>query len=359
MKELDDKFNRLMFKLGTGQRRRLYLKLAKMMENGTPILDALISIYQRRVTAGQQKHALSIALDDWIKKVQNGMKLSQAMIGWVDHDEQMLISAGEQSGNIDGALVSTAEIMVAKKRIRWAVIGGIAYPAFLLMLAFGLLVMFSYKIIPQFSRVVPDDKWQGIARLMINSAEFTRDWLPVITLILVGLIVAFFYSLPRWTDGLRIKLDRFIPYSIYRILIGSTWMISFAALVNAGVRIETALQQLESNSAPWLKVRIASCLRGMRSGLGVGDALAKAGYQFPDPEIIDDLGVYSKFSGFDQALDTIGREWITESVERIETLMKVVFGVSLLLVAALVIFEVGGLIAMELQMASIMQTRYR
>lgn len=359
MKELEEKFNRLMFKLGSAERRRLYLKLAKMMENGVPILDALLSIYERRVTAGMQKHPLTMALEDWCKKIQNGMKLSQAMAGWVDHDEQMLISAGEQSGNIDKSLISTAEIMVAKKRIRAAVIGGIAYPTFMLMLAFGLLIMFSYKIIPQFSRVVPDDKWQGAARLMIDSAQFTRDWLPAITLIVVGLIVAFFYSLPRWTDGLRIKFDRFIPYSIYRILVGSTWMISFAALVNAGVRIETALLQLESHAAPWLKVRIASCLRGMRSGLSTGDALAKAGYQFPDPEIIDDLGVYSKLSGFDQALETIGREWITESVERIESMMKVVFGVSLALVAALIAFEVGGLIAMELQMASIMQGTFR
>lgn len=359
MNDLNEAFNRLVFKLGSAARRRLYLKLAKMMENGTPILDALNSIHQRRITAGQQKSQLTMALEDWIKKIQNGMKLSQAMAGWVDPEEQMLISAGEQSGNIEKALVSTAEIMVAKKRIRSAVIGGVFYPTLMLILSFGLLVMFSYKIIPQFSIVVPDEKWHGIARLMIDSAQFTRDWLPVVTVFLVALIILFFYSLPRWKDGLRVKFDRYIPYSIYRILVGSTWMISFAALVNAGVRTENALQQLETNASPWLKVRIASCLREMRSGHSIGDALARSGYQFPDTEIIDDLGVYSKFSGYDQALEILGREWITESVERIETMMRFVFGLSILLVSALIAFEVGGLIGMELQMASIMQGAYR
>lgn len=136
-------------------------------------------------------------------------------------------------------------------------------------------------------------------------------------------------------------------------------MISFASLVAAGVRIENALQQMSIGTSPWMKARIDACLRGMRAGLNPGDALHKSGYGFPDREIIDDLAVYARLSGFDQALSIIGKEWITESVEQIQEMMKVIFGISILIVGLFIAFMVGGLIGMELQMASIMQGTYR
>lgn len=358
MDELNYKFSRFMFRLGSDKRKRLYRKLSKLLGNGVPILDALVSLYNPLVEAKRTKEGIAIALNEWMQKIRNGKKLSQAVEGWVDNDEMMLIAAGEASGNLDSSLASVAEIMDAKQKIRKAVIGGLTYPAIMMMIVLGVLIMFSFKIIPEFSRVVPADSWHGVARVMINIADFCRQWLIAILFVLVSLICAFFYSLPRWTDGLRIKLDLYLPYSLYRIVLGSTWMIGFAALVGAGMRTELALQQLAASSSPWMQTRINACLRGMRSGANPGEALRKSGYGFPDREIIDDLAVYSKLSGFDVALSIIGREWITESVEKIQSLMKVVFSLSVALVGFSIAFLAGGLVGMELQMAAIMQGTY-
>ncbi|MDP3008256.1 MAG: type II secretion system F family protein [Methylococcales bacterium] len=359
MNDIEYKLNRALFKMDAAGRRRLWTKLSKLINNGVPILDALGSMHARRVENGNPKHPTTLALADWMDKLKNGRRLSQAIDGWVDRDEQMLLAAGEQSGKLDEALTSAAEVMEAKKKIRGAVIGGLIYPVVMMCIAIGVLIMFSFKIIPSFTGIVPDEKWHGIARFMIDLANFSRSWIWLIVAIIIAVITAFFVSLPRWSEGFRIKLDKYPPYSVYRMLQGSTWMISFAALVSAGVRIENALQQLSEGASPWLLARVQSCLRGMRSGLHAGDALAKSGYGFPDLEIIDDLGVYSKLSGFDQALSIIGREWIKESVESIQVMMKVIFGISLLFVGMFVAFMVGGLVGMELQMADIMQTSYR
>lgn len=358
MRDIDYRFNRFMFNFDADGRKRLWKKLAKLISNGVPIMDALKSIHSRRVESGGGKDATSMAIGEWLDKLRNGRRLSQAIEGWVARDEQMLIAAGEQSGNLDKALESTAEIMEAKKKIKKAVIGGLTYPGIMMLVAFGVLIMFSFKIIPAFSRVVPDEKWTGIARIMIDVANFSRDWLPIIILIIIAAMIAFFVSLPRWSEGMRIKLDKFPPYSIYRMLQGSTWMISFAALVGAGVRVENALKQLSENASPWMFARVQACLSGMRSGLHAGDALAKSGYGFPDIEIIDDLGVYSKLSGFDQALAVIGKEWINESVEKIQGMMAVIFGISVLVVGLFIAGMMGGLIGMELQLATIMKGGY-
>lgn len=359
MSDLELKINRFLFRIDAKARNRLWKKLAKLINNGVPILDAINSMHARRVESGDTKHPVTLALADWRDKIKNGRRLSQAIEGWVQRDEQMLIAAGEQAGKLDDALASTSEIMAAKKKIRSSVIGGMFYPILMMMIAIGVLIMFSYKIIPSFTNAVSDEKWHGIARFMIDVANFSRDWIWLLVIITVGVITAFFYSLPRWSSGLRIKLDQYPPYNIYRMLQGSSWLISFAALVSAGVRVENALIQLADGAQPWLRLRVQACLRGMRSGLNAGDALAKSGYGFPDKEIIDDLAVYSKLSGFDQALATIGREWIADSVENIDFMMKIIFGISLLLVGGVVAFMVGGLIGMELQMAEILKTTYK
>jgi type II secretory pathway component PulF len=359
MANIELEINKMLFKADAAHRRRLWMKLSKLLSNGVPIIEAISTLYERRIAIRKRGDATTMALAEWMRSIKNGGKLSEAAQPWIFSDEQMLIAAGEQSGTLHVALNSVVEVMEAKKKIRSAVIGGLTYPAIMLVIAFGVLIMFSYKIIPAFAGIVPDEKWTGIARTMIDFANFSRDWMAVIVVAIIATIFIFFMSLPRWSAGARIVFDRYPPYSIYRIMIGGTWMISFAALVAAGVRLENALQYLARGASPWLELRINTCLIGMRSGLSVGESLARSGHEFPDPEIIDDLSVYSKLSGFDEAISILGREWISESVDRIQGMMKAVFSFSILVVGLFIAFMVGGLIGMELQMSQIMRSSYQ
>lgn len=339
------------FRSNTRARRRLWNKLAKMIGNGVPILQALESLRKRRIDAGAEKHPTTVALTDWCKKLSNGDRLATALREWVDNDEQMLISAGEQAGEMERSLHSAARVMEARSQIRSALVGGLAYPGFLVLLAFGGLYLFGYKIVPAFTAPVRTDPWHGMARLIVDASAFVQDWLVWMIAALFAVTVAFLISLPRWATGrTRVLVDRYPPYSIYRVLQGSTWLIAFSALVESGMRVEAAMEQLSRNATPWMRTRIDACLRGMRSGYSVGDSLARSGYEFPDREIIDDLGVYSSLSGFDTALGILGREWLTESVEAIRRLMMVVFGIGIAIVGVQVIFMVMGLFALQMQL---------
>ncbi len=336
-------------------RRRLWLKLAKLIGNGVQILQAVDSIRDRRVASGGGKDPETYALTAWTSAIKNGARLSRAMEDWVTLEEMMLISAGEQSGTLESALRSAARVMEGRKRIRSAVYAGLAYPFVLLLMAIGILFLFGFKIVPAFTKVMHGAEWLGIAKLMIMVSNFAQDWLWIAVLGIGGLIVLFFLTLPYFDGPLRVLLDRYTPYSIYRVMQGSTWLIALAAMVDAGLRIEIALEQLAEGAPPWLHRRISTCLAGMRSGHSMGDALTRAGYEFPDREIIEDLGVYSTLSGFEDALSMLGREWLDESIEQIEARMKVVFGISLLCVGVLIAFLVSGLMDMELQMSRAMQ----
>ncbi len=349
--------NQSLFRQSGDQRRRLYLKLGKLLANRVPLLDALKSIKDRRGPSSQDP--MGLALEDWISHLNNGRRLSQAISDWVPNDERMLIDAGEQAGKLDETLEQVCVSIISKKNIRSALLSGLTYPLILALMAIGVLLLFSYKIIPEFGKIVPDEKWTGVGRVMIRIADFTQSWIIWILAAGLLLVIVFFMLLPRWSDGLRSRLDRYIPFSVYRMLHGTTWMISLAALVNSGVRVENALIQLAESGSPWLKARTQSCLRGMRSGLTLGDSLNRSSYQFPDKEIIEDLCIYSQLSGVDEALSILAKEWMEEGVKKIQALMRMVFSVSVCVVGFVVVFMVSGLISMQLQMATLVQQAYR
>ncbi len=344
-------FNILQFKFDTNARTRLWRKVGKMIGDGIPIISALEEIRALR----SKKEPMAQALSEWIAQMNNGRKLSEAAKDWVSSEEIMLLTAGEQSGTLPETMNSIVIVTKAKTNIVAAIRNGLLYPAFLVGVAFGLMYLFSYKIIPAFTTAARGDYWTGMARTIVDSAAIVQNWLHWFALVLVGLVVALFMSFSRWSSRTRTVWDRHVPYSIYRIMIGASWLIAMAALLEAGVRVEKALEQLMAQSGPWARVRIAAALRGIRSGLNLGDALHVSGYEFPDREIISDIRIYATKSGVDEAMRTIADEWIEESVERIRSLMRVIFGITLIIVALLLMFEVAGLLSLQLQLMSIMQ----
>jgi len=348
------KFAKYSFSTDSTLRRRTWLKLAKLIENGVQIRSAIETMRDRRVKAKSETDNLVIAYGDWTKAINNGKRFSDSIAGWVKPEERMLIAAGEQSGRLELALRSAVELIVTSGKIKSAVMRGMMYPVVLLLLSFGILYLFGYKIIPAFSKVVKDAEWTGVAASMVSVSHFVQDWLWLVGIVAITIAIAFFVSLPIWVGSLRAKFDAYAPYSIYRIVSGGTWMVAFSALVGAGVRAESALEMLSANATPWLKERINGCLAGMRNGFTVGDSLARAGHGFPDPEVIDDLGVYSSLSSFDQALAIIGEEMMNDGIERVERSMTVLFNVGLVVVSLLLSWMISGMLAMQLQMAGVL-----
>jgi type II secretory pathway component PulF len=353
-------FSRFVFRNVDGNaRRRLWEKLIKMMGNDVQLLQAIDEIRDRRIKSGAKNDPETVALGAWGKSLRNGMRLSSAIDGWASPEEVMLISAGEESGRMISAMQSTIQLMEAKRAILGAIIAGLAYPAVLLLMAFAVTYLFGFKIVPAFSHVARGDEWTGMARALINISWFAQNWLWLAAAISAGLVTVFFLTISRFDGAPRVYLDRFAPYSIYRILQGSTWLIAVSSLVGAGMRVEAALQQLSRHGSIWLSNRIEDTLAEMRCGMNLGEALRRTGFNFPDPEIIDDLCVYASLSGFEQSLKHLADQWLHESVSRIRAKMRGVFGVSILGVGGYIAFLVTGMMQMQLQMSDMLQKTIR
>lgn len=349
--QLNKAFSQWSFKGDTKTRQNLWRKVSKLLRDGIPLIAGLQEIRALR----KPTEPISIAIQEWVRGLNNGRQFSEVIRPWVSTEENMLIMAGEQSGTLEESLQSVVKVSKASAAIKSALVSGLSYPFFLLLLSFGALYFFGFKIIPAFSKAARPDAWTGVARTMIDAAGFIQNWLLWIGLFVALLVVAFFISLPRWNSSVRVALDRFAPYSIYRIMQGSSWLIALSALVGAGIRIESAIEQLGNNASAWARLRSDSALKGLRAGRNLGESLERSGYEFPDREIISDIRLYATKSGFEDALRLIGDEWITASVERIQGLMGIIFGISMLIVGGVIMFIAAGFVAMQMQLTQILQ----
>jgi len=152
-----------------------------------------------------------------------------------------------------------------------------------------------------------------------------------------------------------VKLDKFGPWAIYRTLIGGTWLITTAALLKAGVRLEDAVRQTAEGADPWLSDRLKAITSGLSRGMNLGESMLRSGYDFPDVDIIDDLMIYSKYSGVDSAMESLAKQWVNDSVEIVKLKMGAIFSIGIVVVALTIGFLVGGFIDMQMQMTDIVK----
>lgn len=344
-------FAKLLF--STGQRKKIYSKLSKLMKNGVPILQALDAIYGRSKESKGEGDSSTIALKAWMESINNGASFSDSIADWVPEQEYLLILSGEDSGQLESSLMVAIEVMESLKKIKGAVLSGVLYPFILVSIAVAIAYMFGTKLYPAFLRLASEDKWDGIAVYAFKFSHFINDWLFILIAAVAAVIAIIVWSLPRWDTSLRIKADRMLPYSLYRIVIGSTWLISLSAMIGAGKRVQDALISTERRASPWLKTRIRACRIKMGQGYNMGEALTEAGHDFPDKEIVEDLGIYASISGLDEALEILGRESSTETIDRVNAQAAIAFVFGLAFVTALLGFLISGLISMQLQIATI------
>ncbi|MGN6668719.1 MAG: type II secretion system F family protein [Trinickia sp.] len=340
-------------------RLRLYRKIGKMLSNGLPLLRVLDELELRASSDGREPNeAEAIVLADWRRVVQNGGMLAEGMEGWVPYAEQMIILAGEQSGRLEVALESVAGVVTAGRKIRAAVVGGIAYPVAVLCMVIVYIYLFGVRVVPQFARIVDPSRWQGAAHSLYVMSTLVQQWIVPCIAVLVAIAVAFWLSLSRWRRGPRIVLDGYPPYSIYRLISGCSFLVAFASLQTSGYTVEKSLSKLAEKASPWLQVRIEDTIFGVRSGLNAGEALKSAGYRFPSKEIIDDLCIYAEYNGFDQALRTLAEEWMEEGVQTVSAQMRKLNGFSIAVLSLVIGWLVTGFFGIQQAIATMTSTMH-
>jgi type II secretory pathway component PulF len=354
LENLELKFAKLQF--GGKKRNRIYRKLNRFLANGVPLPQALDVLWGHASDNGRKpKEAQAVIIEQWRRQVAEGRRFGQAIRGWVPDSDRLVIEGGEAAGNLMVAIEKAMAINESSNKIKMTVLKGMTYPIMLVVAALALLILIVRQVVPAFDAVLPRDQWQGLGAQMDFVANIIDNYL-VYGLAAVGAVcAAITWSMPRWTNALRPKFDKYPPWSLYRLVLGSGFMLTVAGMIKAGIPLPTVLAMLARDASPWYKQRLTMTLKWVNEGLNLGEALHKTGYNFPDKESVQDLRAYASLNKFDEALEKLGTEWLTESVEKIEIQTAALKNVGFLALGLTFMWIYGGIFSLQQQITATLQ----
>ena len=290
--------------------------------------------------------------DEWQKNLERGMSFSDATRGWVPPEETLLVTSGNLS-DLVVALENVSRVVDGTQRIKRSMISAIAYPLFLLVLTFGIIMLVGIYLVPPLAEIAGDNMiWRGMAASLIWLSEFSIKYWYWILFIFIAVVAVIWISLPNWSGRMRTYFDKLPPWSVYKIQMSVGWLMSLSAMVAAGITIPDAMRMLADSSNKYLRSILEDTLHYIANGANLGSALNNTGRDFPNREIIGDLAIYAEMNNFDENLARVANDYLEESVRKMEAISNTMNSIGILLVSAIIAWVVLGTFQMQDQITS-------
>lgn len=219
-------------------------ELAALIRAGLPILASLDILLERRKNPVFRK-----TLEDVRDRVRGGAALSEAF----DAQGEMFpkiysstLASGERSGEVANVLQRYIVYQKTLLALRRKVLSSLIYPAILLSLSIGLVVLLITNVLPKFATFYADfgADLPLVTRLLIALSTFLTKHLLTVA---AGLVVAAL-GVRAWqrTPAARLLLDRLkvrLPLigGIFHRFAVSRFMRTLGTLVSGGIPVVTAL----------------------------------------------------------------------------------------------------------------------
>ncbi|MEJ1970184.1 MAG: type II secretion system F family protein [Rhizomicrobium sp.] len=219
-------------------------EMAVLLGAGLP-LDRTLSI----VVEHAAHPALKAAFATLRERVKAGVPLARALQeqpGLFPPIASALAEAGEASGKLEASLARLAETLERAESMRATVSSALIYPAMLLIIAVGVILVMLLFVIPQFEDMFADmgGKLPFATAMIVAASHFVRTYGLFLLLGLVGLAVV----MRQWLrqPAMRQMADRValrLPL-LGELLVASDtarFARTLASLVDSGVPLVTAL----------------------------------------------------------------------------------------------------------------------
>lgn len=338
------------------ERIQFYESLVALLENGVSINEGLVEVSNVYSDGGKRpNHPIALACSAMSLSVSNGKKLAEACQAWMPYQEAAIIAAGEKSGNLLQAFSDCVRIIEARQKIMSLVLSSSLYPSLLWALMAYLLHVIATRMVPAMARRSDPESWTGIPSLLYSISTFVNNWGLVTLTGFVLFVVTSIVTLPYFCGPIRVHLERVPPWSIYKALHGSTFLLNIAVMLRSNVNQIDALDALKLNAKPWLRERLAAARYGVRMGKNFGMALKLAGHDFPDKQAVQFLCVLATRKGFSDAIHRYSNRWLENSLKNVERYSKSLLILSSMAIGVLMILVLIGTYSMQADVTNTIQ----
>jgi type II secretory pathway component PulF len=330
-------------KLSWHTRRALYLQAAAQLDNGLAMTAILNDFALRLLRRGRDKQAAAVRQVE--RALRDGRPLTSALGDSLKPVERSILSSGEQAGTLAAAMRLVVDVQERTARIASGFRSALVAPAVYIASLWLVLWIIGSMVTPQFTVIVPIERWTGWAYLMYLMGEMAVGWFGWTTLAAAGVLVPLvLWSRTRWSGPGRAWWDRHIwPYTLYRDVDGFVWLMGYVALLRAGVTDTNALRMQASSAGPWLSSRLRPLLARLRNGMSLPQAMRATGYSFPSPDLIDEIAAYVGFADFAAKIEKVAQDYANTMEERMKQVAWVTgFICSTLMFAAMAVVQLGA-----------------
>jgi hypothetical protein len=254
------------------KRAEFYYDVAAAMTDKVPLFTVLKE-YEAR--ARRRSRGDGLMYKEMLKTLQIG-SLSDALRPMVSSTELILLDAIQRGGDAELAkgLLFLSETVTKLDRMTDAARKAVVYPVVLFLMFTGMMVGFSVYAVPIIEALLPPEKWPPLGQLLYTVSKWIVNYGKITAVSVVVLLILFMYSLPRWQSATRRRLDKCIPYAMYRVYSGSMLVVSLSVLLSSGVSLRSSLERAMKFSNVWLRWHLREILRGLsdKNAARFGDA---------------------------------------------------------------------------------------
>lgn len=253
-------------------------QLATMLRAGTPLDETIQAVAEQTESPKVQRVLLGVR-----SKVLEGHTLADSIGTFPNAFPDIYrstVGAGETSGHLDRVLEHLAEYTEKQHAIKQKVMQAFIYPAFLTLVAVGIVIFLMVSIVPKLVGIFEDTEQElpFITRALINSSDFLQHYgLFLLGGIVVGVFV--FRMIFKQLDAKRKLHKWFLKLPVIGRFIRSNNTAQFANTLSimaaSGVPILTALQTAASviTNVPMREAVEEASVR-VREGASIGKSLA-------------------------------------------------------------------------------------
>jgi|SRR6516165_3663865 type II secretory pathway component PulF len=336
---IKDSLDRMAFSWAV--REDFYRHMSGQIRNEISQIAAL-ERFEKRLRRRKKSSSAEI-IRDVIRRMKNGSQLAVALQKWVPSDEALILLGGENAGQVSDAFDLIIDSKLRVRTVRRTLISALITPTVYLVALYGLVWAVGEYVLPTVSMVVPASQATGTAKLLFTLGDAaTSPWVLLPIGVLGAILGWISWSLPNWTHPLRVKAEDFFPYSFYRDIQGFIWILTFAAMLKAGMSDTKILDDQTRYASPWLRQRLVAVRRRMLNGDSLAKALIGTRYGFPNPDMIDDIESMSDFTDFPERIAVRVRQWADELQYKTTKNVKVMgFAFDILMYALILVVLVG------------------
>jgi len=253
-------------------------QLAGLVVSGLPLERALTALGDEAEDDRQRELVAHLK-----SEVNGGSPFARALAGSpreFDDVYRAVVAAGEQSGALGAVLERLADDLEERQELKGKLIGAVAYPAIVSLIAVVIVVFLVTYVVPQVASVFTSSKraLPGLTVAMLAISAFLRDygWLLLLALIAAGTTL----KLMLRSEAFRERFDAGllnVPLAgrLARGYNAARFAGTLAMLAGAGVPILKALQAAaETLSNRAMRADALDALVQVREGAPLASALA-------------------------------------------------------------------------------------